>query len=89
MNIRCFYVKDLVDRGNAEIEYCSTERTLANFFAKPLQGFLLVKFRDVILGHKLVLSLFLDKASNLKECVKPIKETSRNRTSGGESTNVV
>ena len=38
LNIRYFYVKDLVDQGEVEIQYCPTAQMLADFFTKPLQG---------------------------------------------------
>ena len=30
--------------------YCSTEEMIADFFTKPLQGALFVKFRDAVFG---------------------------------------
>ena len=30
--------------------YCLTEKMIANFFTKPLQGAHFVKFRDAVLG---------------------------------------
>ena len=60
INIRFFFVKDRVDKGEIEIVYCNTDDMRADFLTKPLQG---AKFRDhraIILGTK------TDKA---KECV--------------------
>ena len=70
MNIRCFYVKDLVDRKEVSVEHCPTDRMIADFFTKPLQGALFIKFRDVILGHKPVSSIILDEGSSSKERVE-------------------
>ena len=36
LNIRYFYVKDLVNQGDIEIIYYSTEQILADFFTKSL-----------------------------------------------------
>jgi hypothetical protein len=38
MNIRYFFIKDSVDEKEIKIEYCATERMIADFFTKPLQG---------------------------------------------------
>ena len=70
MNIRCFYVKDLVDRKEVSVEHCPTDRMIADFFTKPLQGALFIKFRDVTLGHKPVSSIILDEGSSSKERVE-------------------
>ena len=52
INIRYFFVKDYVKRGEIQIKYCPTEKMLADFFTKPLQGSLFRKFRAVIMGWK-------------------------------------
>ena len=80
MNIRYFYVKDLVDRKEVEVEYCPTERMVADFFTKPLQGTLFIKFRDVIMGSKPVSSILIDDCSSPKERVEPNKEEPENCT---------
>ena len=51
MEIRYFYVKDRVTGNNMTIRYCPTEKMIADFFTKPLQGELFRKFRAVIMGH--------------------------------------
>ena len=33
-----FFIKDLVDSGEVRIEYCPTEKMLADFISKPFQG---------------------------------------------------
>jgi hypothetical protein len=50
-------VKDKVDKGECMIEYCPTEKMLADFFTKPLQGSLFRTLRDVIMGYKDIDSL--------------------------------
>ena len=70
LNIRYFYVKDLIARGEAEVDYCPTEDMLADFFSKPLQGNLFKKFRSVILGHSPLSVLYMHKSvRELKERV--------------------
>jgi hypothetical protein len=38
LDIRYFYVKDLIDRGILSIEHCASEEMIADFFTKPIQG---------------------------------------------------
>ena len=38
MDVRYFYVKDHVDRGEIRIAHCPTEKMVGDFFTKPLQG---------------------------------------------------
>ena len=57
IHIRYFFVKDRVDKKELRIEYCPSLIMLADFFTKPLQGLLFQKFRDVIMGYKLISSL--------------------------------
>ena len=52
INIRYFWIKDCVDREEIEVVYCPTNRMLADFFTKPLQGELFRLFRDVLMGVK-------------------------------------
>jgi hypothetical protein len=58
MDIRYFWIKDRLASENIEVEYCPTEKMVADFFTKPLQGNLFRKFRDVVLGYKHITSLY-------------------------------
>ena len=49
INIRYFFLKDRVNSGEMDIEYCPTNEMIADFFTKPLQGSKFTKFRDMIL----------------------------------------
>jgi hypothetical protein len=55
-------MKDHVKTDGIEIQHCPTDKMLADFFTKPLQGSLFRKFRDVLLGYKHINSL---KTSNM------------------------
>jgi hypothetical protein len=57
IDIRYFWIKDRTRAHGIQIRHCPTLSMLADFFTKPLQGTLFVKFRDVILGHKHIDSL--------------------------------
>ena len=39
-----------MDKGEIEIVYCPTERMVADYFTKPLQGSPFGKFHRVIMG---------------------------------------
>ena len=54
IEIRYFYIKDLVDKGRIKIKYCLTEKMVVDFFTKPLQGNLFRVMRAIILGQKLL-----------------------------------
>jgi len=59
-NIRYFWIKDRVDKGEVEIKYCPTTFMLADNFTKPLQGQLFHLYRDIIMGYKPI-SILLDE----------------------------
>ena len=48
---------DRVKSGDIAIEYCPTEIMLRDFFTKLLQGAVLHKIRNVIMGWKTIESL--------------------------------
>lgn len=50
IEIRYFFVADVVSQGNAKVVYCPTEDMLADFFTKPLQGSKFLRFRDTVLN---------------------------------------
>ena len=51
-NIKQFYVTDLIQRKEIEIQYCPTEHMVADYMTKPLTGAKFTEFRDMIMGHK-------------------------------------
>ena len=52
INIRYFWVKDVIAREKLEVKHCPTESMLADFFTKPLQGGLFRRLRDVVMGFE-------------------------------------
>ena len=72
MNNRYFWIKDRLEIEGIKVQYCPTDKMLADFFTKPLQGNLFRKFRDVVMGYKHVRSLDVhDRTSADKERVRP------------------
>ena len=53
IDIRYFFVKDRIDKKEVRVQYCSTQEMVADFFTKPLQGALFIKFRNNIMNIKL------------------------------------
>jgi hypothetical protein len=49
-DIKCFYVTDLIDRKELQIEHCSTETMIADCMTKPLTGGKFKLFRDRIMN---------------------------------------
>jgi len=51
--VRYFFIKDRVDNGEIVIEHCPTAEMIADYFTKPLQGALFIKFRNFIMNDDL------------------------------------
>ena len=51
VDIRFFFVHGRVKAGKIDIVYCPTERMVADFFTKLLQGSIFKKFREFVMGH--------------------------------------
>ena len=50
LNVRYFFIKDVVDAGLLEVEHAPTEKMIADFMTKPLQGSKFREFRILVLG---------------------------------------
>jgi hypothetical protein len=50
VSIRYFFVKDRIESKEIKLNYVPTDAMMADFFTKPLQGALFLKFREAILG---------------------------------------
>jgi hypothetical protein len=62
-------MKDRINTEGIDVVYCPTEDMLADFFTKPLQGSLFVKFRDVIMGLAHISTLRHPSLAPVKERV--------------------
>ena len=69
LDIRLFYVKDLVKNKEVEVVYCPTEKMIADYNTKPLVGAKFKMFRDVILN----LSGIHHTQVGQQECVEQIR----------------
>ena len=51
VHTRYFFTKDKIDKREVKIECFPSLDILADFFTKPLQGKLFLKFKRVLTGH--------------------------------------
>jgi hypothetical protein len=56
LNIRYFFLTDQIEKGNVSVVHCPTKEMIGDYMSKPLQGQLFKKFKDLIMGSKLVSS---------------------------------
>ena len=66
INIRYFFIKDILEKENIELKHCPTERMIADYFTKPLQGKLFRKLRDIIMGLSPFPIVVRDIAQNIE-----------------------
>ena len=52
LDVRYYFIKEIVDHGDLKIKHCPTESMVADFLTKPLQGKMFLDFRTAILGHQ-------------------------------------
>ena len=69
IDIRYFFIKDRIEKGEVTVAYCPTELMLADFYTKPLQGSLFNFFRRIIMGYDDISSILPSSFSKLEECV--------------------
>ena len=69
IDIRYFFTKDRVDKGEMNIEYCPTYKMVADYFTKPIQGKAFKFMRDIIMGYKDVKELLKYENPPIKERV--------------------
>ena len=70
IDLRYFFVKDRVDKGEMTIEYCPTKLMIADYMTKPLQGKQFEMFRYLIMGWKTVDDILTSIRHSAKERVE-------------------
>ena len=50
MNIRYFFVADVIARNHIILEYCPTDEMIGDFFTKPVGGAKFRRFRNIIMN---------------------------------------
>jgi hypothetical protein len=56
--IKYFWCTDRIKQGNISVRHCPTEKMVADYMSKPLQGKLFATFRNVIMGWHHLSTLF-------------------------------
>jgi hypothetical protein len=70
INVRYFFVKDRINKGELKVEYCPTLLMIADYFTKPLMGARFRELRAVIMGHKSIYDLNPKWLQPIKERVE-------------------
>jgi hypothetical protein len=70
INVRYFFVKDRIDKGELKVEYCLTLLMIADYFTNPLMGARFRELRDVIMGYKSIYDLNPKWLQPIKERVE-------------------
>ena len=86
IDIRFFFVKDRIQKGEIHLAYCPTKQMVGDFFSKPLQGPLFRYFRNIVMGYAptpVIPDPTLDPTAT-EECVVEI--TAADRTDGQASS---
>jgi hypothetical protein len=50
LDVRYFYLKDLIDRGMIKLSHCVSDSMIADYFTKPTQGKRFLALRNLILN---------------------------------------
>jgi hypothetical protein len=50
MEIKYFYVTDLIERKEIKVEYCPTDSMIVDYMTKPITGSKFNKFRRIIMN---------------------------------------
>lgn len=50
INIRFFFVTDRIKKGEIRLQHCPTDKMIADFYTKPLQGTKFRQLRDIVLN---------------------------------------
>ena len=51
INIRYFFIKNILHRKNISVKHCRSEEMIADNLTKPLQGSLFKRMISIIMGH--------------------------------------
>ena len=54
IDIRYFFIQDILKREKIDLLHCKTDKMIADYFTKPLQGALFKKLRGYIMGQAVI-----------------------------------
>jgi len=92
LDLRYFYVKDLIDRGIVKLSHFLSEHMIADFFTKPIQGQRLQLLRDLIMNinsaavHRSVLGNRNQMDALMTELTQKTQKESRDRVNDSVQT---
>jgi hypothetical protein len=95
--IKYFWCTDRIKKGNISVRHCPTEKMIADYMSKPLQGRLFVTFRDVIMGWAHISTLFdifspteerVEKNGRLAVGPKPSNSSKPSKMTYAEATRI-
>jgi hypothetical protein len=69
VDIRLFFSKDRIEKEGIEVRHCPTDKMIADFQSKPLQGAKFREMRDWVLGHTHIKSSFESPSPTSEERV--------------------
>jgi hypothetical protein len=69
IEIRYYYVADRIAKGDLSVVWCSTDKMIADFLTKPLQGKVFKQFRDMLMGA-VPMWFDTDCGVSAKNCIK-------------------
>ena len=52
IKLRYFFIKQYLDSGEFQLQYCPTDVMIADILTKPLQGNHFLRLRDLLLGYQ-------------------------------------
>jgi hypothetical protein len=52
VNVRYYFIKDRIESGEVVVEHCPATEMIGDFFTKPLQGAMFIRFRNIIMNIK-------------------------------------
>ena len=65
VNIRYFWIKDRIVKGEVDLKYCPTEKMLADYYTKALQGSAFMRFIDTLFND--IDDIETKNSSNIEE----------------------
>ena len=87
IDIRYFFVKDRIDKEEFKVEHCPTEKMIAIFFTKPLQGKLFHRLSVVIMGE-IDLETFNNQINALESKERVAPTTVPNKNNPDDDVNI-
>jgi hypothetical protein len=63
INIRQFFISDIINRGEIKLQYVKTEDQIADILTKPLQGLQFIRLRNLLLNYNPIITTLGGRAN--------------------------